>query len=83
MLAYMWIMSQVTIYMDEETAERARAAARADGVSLSRWIARLIQERTESRWPEEVKALAGAWGDLPTAEELRSAAGDDAEREPL
>jgi hypothetical protein len=83
MLAYTWIVSQVTIYVDEETAKRARAAARAEGLSLSGWIARLIQERTHSRWPEGFKALAGAWRDLPTAEEIRRTEGTDAEREPL
>jgi hypothetical protein len=76
-------MSQVTLYLDEETAERMRQAAQRDGVSQSQWVAGLIRERTRTDWPPEVRALAGAWADMPLSEEIPGVVAGDAEREPL
>jgi predicted transcriptional regulator len=56
-------MAQVTIYLDDETEGRMKEAARAAGVSYSRWIAELIAERTRTEWPQSVVDLAGAWAD--------------------
>lgn len=73
-------MAQVTIYLDDETQDKARAAARSQGVSLSKWIAQRIQHGTLSVWPAHVRELAGAWCDLPAAEKLRKPRGRDARR---
>lgn len=75
-------MAQVTIYLDEETARRLDEAAKAAGLSRSRWIADLVRSRTADRWPESVARLAGAWSDLPDAEALREDEGEDVPREP-
>ena len=64
-------MGQVTIYLDDETEDKARAAARAEGLPLSKWVARRIQKPARGEWPEAVRALAGAWSDLPSAERIR------------
>lgn len=71
----------VTLYLDEDTLSRMRAAAEAAGLSMSAWLAQLVRERTRRAWPAEVVALAGAWRDLPTAEELRGSVGEDVRRE--
>jgi hypothetical protein len=76
-------MAQVTLYLDEQTEEQMKAAARTAGVSNSRWVADLIRERTASEWPESVRRLAGAWADFPTAEELREGLPADVPRKPL
>jgi hypothetical protein len=76
-------MAQVTLYLDEETIERVRRAARASGLSRSRWLAALVREKTARQWPDAVRDLAGAWGDFPEAGELRRSAGRDVKREPL
>lgn len=77
-------MSQITIYLDEPTAERMARAAKAAGISKSRWIAELIRRETADEWPESVKALAGAWADdFPEAEALRADLIEDPMREPL
>lgn len=73
-------MGQVTIYLDVETEGRARAAARAEGVALSKWVAERIQRRTCNEWPEAVRALAGAWSDLPSAERIRKSKSKDIAR---
>lgn len=76
-------MSQVTIYMDDDTEHRVRDAAAAAGVSVSRWIADLVRARTAATWPADVIGLAGCWG--PSGESAGDdlQVGDDVPREPL
>ena len=74
-------MGQVTIYIDEETEKRMLQIIQERGLSKSRWIAELIREKAATTWPENVVKLAGAWKDLPTAEQLRKGMGKDARRE--
>lgn len=76
-------MGQVTIYLDDESETKMRAAAKSSHLSQSKWVARLIKEKTADRWPESVAGLAGAWQDLPTAEEIRKSLGADVPREEL
>lgn len=75
-------MPQVTIYLDEDTQKRVKKAARAEGLSLSKWIAASLREKTKSTWPKAFLDLAGAFPDFPTVEELRRH-GRDARREAL
>ena len=74
-------MGQVTLYLDNETESKMKSAAKAAGVSQSRWVVELIREKTATQWPESVVRLAGAWADFPTAEEIREGMGKDAPRE--
>jgi hypothetical protein len=76
-------VGQVTLYMDDETLGRMRAAAEAAGLSMSAWLSNLVRERTRTEWPRQVAQLAGAWRDLPTAEELRSVQPAEVRREEL
>lgn len=76
-------MGQVTLYLDSEAEARMKEAAKAAGVSLSRWLADLIREKTATEWPPSIATLAGAWSDLPTAEEIRKTTGVDVPREPI
>src|SRR5947209_20296596 len=64
-------MGRITLYLDAETEARVKAAAKAAGVSQSRWAADLIRERTRTEWPAWVVELAGSWPDLPSVEEIR------------
>ena len=76
-------MGQVTIYLNSDTEKKARAAARAERVSLSRWVAGRIERGTRSEWPEHVRRLAGAWPDMPTVEQIRAKYGKDVKRSRL
>ena len=73
-------MGQVTIYLDDETEDMARAAAQSRGVSLSKWVAARVRQGALTEWPDYVRELAGAWGDLPSVEQLRKRTGRDAKR---
>jgi hypothetical protein len=68
-------MGEMTIYLDDAAERRAKAAARKSRVSVSRWVAELIETRTRTDWPPEVRELAGAWPDFPDLRELRVVAG--------
>ena len=74
-------MGQVTVYLDDDTEELARAAARAEGIPLSKWVSGRIQQRARGDWPEAVRALAGAWPDMPTAETIRESKAKDIARQ--
>ena len=73
-------MGQVTIYLDDETERTVRAAAESDGVSLSKWIAQQIHAGARAEWPAIVRELAGAWPDLPSAEQIRRPSNKDVAR---
>jgi hypothetical protein len=76
-------MAQVTIYVDAETERRLKAAARKAGVSVSRWVGELVENRTRRDWPAAARELAGAWPDFPDLSDLRAAAGKDLTRRRL
>ena len=74
-------MPQLNLYVDESTHARMRRAAEAADMSLSKWVATIVIEKTANQWPDEVLALAGAWNDFPSLEEIRAGAREDALRE--
>jgi hypothetical protein len=78
-------MSQVTLYLDEETESRMKAAAQAAGVSQSKWVAELIREKSAKEWPASFAQLIGAWADedFPEEAELNGTVTPDLPREPF
>ena len=76
-------MGQVTIYLDNELETKVQQITKSMHISKSKWVANLIKEKIADEWPESVKNLAGAWTDLPSAEEIREGLGEDIKREGL
>ncbi|MGD8292529.1 MAG: TraY domain-containing protein [Desulfobacterales bacterium] len=76
-------MGQITIYLDSETEKRLINTIKKSGKSKSKWVADLIREKTAGSWPENIINLAGAWSNLPTAEEIRKKMGRDVKRESI
>jgi hypothetical protein len=77
-------MGQVTIYLDNETENKLKKAAKSSHLSVSKWVAGIIEEKIITEWPQDIVALAGSWkNDFPTIEEIRSAIGHDSHREEL
>lgn len=74
-------MGQITIYLDDDSEMRLRAAAADANMPVSRWLADLVREKTRVDWPNAVREAAGSWHDFPDAEELRNALPDDTRRE--
>ncbi len=77
-------MGQVTIYLDNETENKLKKAAKSSHLSVSKWVAGVIQEKIITEWPQDIVKLAGSWKeDFPTIEEIRSSMGKDSSRERL
>ncbi len=74
-------MPQLNLYVDETTHDRIRRAAKAAGMSLSKWVATVVTEKTADQWPDDVLALAGTWKDFPSLDEIRAGSVADAARE--
>jgi hypothetical protein len=62
-------MSQITLYLDDATQALVEQAARAHGVSKSRWVAEIIRKHAAHEWPQDCLALAGCFADFPLREE--------------
>jgi hypothetical protein len=62
-------MSQITLYLDDATQALVEQAARANGVSKSRWVADLIRTYAAHDWPQDCLALAGQFADFPLRED--------------
>jgi hypothetical protein len=62
-------MSQITLYLDDATQALVEQAAKAHGVSKSRWVADLIRAHAAHDWPLECLALAGRFTDFPLRED--------------
>jgi hypothetical protein len=75
-------MSRLTIYLPDDIATRATEAAKAQRVSVSRWIAEQAVRHLDDTWPEGVLNAAGAIPDFPSLLEIRRGYGPDARREP-
>ena len=50
-------MAQITIYVDEETAEKMGVFVISKRVSQSKWIVELIRERLRTAWPGHIVEL--------------------------
>ncbi len=74
-------MAQVTIYLDLETKEKMKVYTQSKNISQSQWIADIIREKLQSEWPNQIAALAGAWEDFPSLEDIRKTSPSDVERE--
>ena len=47
-------MSQITLYLDDATQALVEQAAKANGVSKSRWVADIIRTYAAHDWPQEI-----------------------------
>lgn len=65
-------MPQLHLYVPEDVARRLRQQAAAREVSLSRYLADIVQRETKTEWPDGYfEQVAGSWiGDLEEPEDL-------------
>ena len=69
-------MSQITLYLDDATQALVEQAARANGLSKSRWVADIIRKYAAHEWPQDCLALAGRFADFPLREDSPSPPAD-------
>jgi hypothetical protein len=73
-------MSQITLYLDDATQALVEQAAKANGVSKSRWVADIIRTYASHDWPRDCLALAGRFTDFPLREDAPAMQGEDVPR---
>ena len=61
-------MPQITLYLDDATQALVERAAKAHGVSKSRWVADIIRTHAAHDWPQDCLALAGRFADFPLSD---------------
>ncbi len=77
-------MAQVTIYLDSTIERKLKKAAKSSQLSVSKWVAKTIEEKVTTQWSPEVVGLAGSWqDDFPTLETIRADIRCDSKRENL
>lgn len=62
-------MSQITLYLDDATQALVEEAARANGMSKSRWVTQIIRKYAAHEWPQDCLELAGRFTDFPLVDE--------------
>ncbi len=73
-------MSQITLYLDDATQALVEQAAKANGVSKSRWVADIIRTYAAHDWPQDCLALAGRFADFPLRDDAALSQAADAPR---
>jgi len=76
-------MSQLTLYVDEETRRRIERAARQANLSVSRWVVRTISQSLELTWPPAYFELIGSLDDDDLRRPPQGRLSDDHFREDL
>ena len=69
-------MSQITLYLDDATQTLVDQAARANGMSKSRWVAEIIRKYAAQEWPKDCLTLAGRFPDFPLREDANTVPAD-------
>ncbi len=74
-------MAQITIYINSELESKVKKIASSLNISISKYIATIVEKNIEDSWNPKVKKLAGSWSDFPTIEEIRNSSAKDIKRE--
>lgn len=75
-------MSQITIYIDNDLEKKVKKMATQTGLSLSKFIANVLEKNMTDTWDANIKSLSGSWDDFPDINDIRqSDSQDDAMRE--
>ncbi|MEI7785149.1 MAG: CopG family transcriptional regulator [Betaproteobacteria bacterium] len=61
-------MAQITLYLDDATQALVDQAAKAHGLSKSRWVADIIRKYAAHECPKDCLVLAGRFADFPLRE---------------
>jgi hypothetical protein len=57
-------MAHITLDLDDDTLVLVERAAKAQGLSASRWVADIIRMHAAHEWPQDGLALAGRFADF-------------------
>ena len=76
-------MSQLTVYIDENTLKKINLAAKKEGESVSKWVKKRLEESLERGWPKGYFEWLGSLKDVDIKEPEELDWKSDAPRESL
>ncbi len=77
-------MTQIVLDINEKQLQTLQEQADVSGTTPQKWLENLICQHLSPEWPDEIRAMIGAWsGDFPEPETLRNPPGKDFPRESL
>ena len=76
-------MGRITIYLNDNLEKNVRRRAKAEGLSVSKWIAQTIEDHECAKWPSSVLASFGSWTYMPDLKTIRATYGKDSHPEYL
>jgi hypothetical protein len=79
----MRIMAQISLYLDGDTISQIEIGAKADHISKSKYVAKIIREHEANVWPEYFMNLYGSISDKTFAKPPELEFSDDLKRENL
>jgi hypothetical protein len=76
-------MSQLTIYLDDESMRAVKSAARRERLSVSKWASQHLGAAARRTWPKDYFALFGSLADCGFERAAQGEPGLDTPREAL
>jgi hypothetical protein len=76
-------MAQLSLYLDSDTISQIEIGAKADHISKSKYVAKIIREHAAGAWPGHFMDLYGSISDETFARAPELGLSDDVERENL
>ena len=76
-------MPQISLYIDEKTMQQVEKAARAEELSISRWVGKQLKKSLKANYPADFENLFGSIKDESFTEPERLPAEADTPREGL
>ncbi len=68
--------------MDSNLEENVKKLAKSTGVSISKFISNILEQKVSSSWDNDVRKLSGSWSDdTAFSEELKYHKASDIKRE--
>jgi hypothetical protein len=76
-------MAQISLYFDDQSSEQLKDAASDSGVSVSKWVRKVVQDSLNDSWPPHFFNLFGSVMDSTFCEAEELSFSEDTERESL
>lgn len=74
-------MPQISLYIDKETMQMVEKAARAEDLSISKWVGKQLKKSLRTNYPADYEHLFGSITDESFVEPERHPDTTDAKRE--
>jgi hypothetical protein len=74
-------MPQISLYIDKKTMQKVEKAAKAERLSISKWVGKQLKKSLKANYPADFESLFGSITDDSFVEPKKLLAEADAKRE--